>query len=148
MRDYLQGEPAHDAVKARAGLSACGEWLHFREYYTVDKIRLHAASFCKQHLICPLCAIRRGAKALAAYLARYEVIRAERPDLSPYLVTLTVKNGPDLAERFQHLHESLRLLLARRRRFDAGSRGAPWTELCLAEGAVYTFEVTNKGNGW
>ncbi|MBM9954176.1 protein rep [Pseudomonas aeruginosa] len=148
MRDYLEGRPAQNAVKARAGLSACGEWLHFREYYTVDKIRLHAASFCKQHLICPLCAIRRGAKSLAAYLARYEVIRAQHPYLSPYLVTLTVKNGPDLAERFEHLHKSLKLLIARRRRFEAGSRGAPWTELCLAEGAVYTFEVTNKGNGW
>ncbi|WP_430930393.1 hypothetical protein, partial [Pseudomonas aeruginosa] len=77
MRDYLEGRPAQNAVKARAGLSACGEWLHFREYYTVDKIRLHAASFCKQHLICPLCAIRRGAKSLAAYLARYDVIRAQ-----------------------------------------------------------------------
>ncbi|MFG4936873.1 hypothetical protein ACF0DY_32410, partial [Pseudomonas aeruginosa] len=72
----------------------------------MDKIRLHAASFCKQHLICPLCAIRRGAKSLAAYLARYEVIRAQHPHLSPYLVTFTVKNGPDLAERFEHLHKS------------------------------------------
>jgi len=35
-----------------------------------------------------------------------------------------------------------------RRDFNAGTRGAPYTELCKAEGAVYTLELTNKGNGW
>jgi hypothetical protein len=28
--------------------------------------------------LCPLCAIRRGAKAIKAYLDRWEVIRAEK----------------------------------------------------------------------
>jgi hypothetical protein len=35
------------------------------------------ASFCMKHLLRPLCAIRRGAKAMKAYLDRWEVIRAE-----------------------------------------------------------------------
>lgn len=148
MREYLEGETAPNAVKARAGLASCAEYLHFREYFTVGKIRLHSASFCKQHLICPMCAIRRGAKALQAYLARYEVIQEERPDLQPFLITFTVKNGPDLEERHQHLVKSIKTLLARRRRFDSGSRGAPWTELCNAEAAVYSYELTQKGRGW
>ena len=114
----------------------------------MGKVRLHNATFCKQHLVCPLCAIRRGAKALGAYLARWEVIRQERPELRPYLVTLTVKNGDDLEERQNHLTRSLRRLLDRRRYFNAGTRGAPWTELCKAQGAVYTLELTNKGKGW
>ncbi|NPW38194.1 protein rep, partial [Pseudomonas aeruginosa] len=89
---------------------------------------LHNATFCKQHLVCPLCAIRRGAKALGAYLTRWQVIQEERPDLRPYLVTLTVKNGPDLDERQTHLTKSLRKLLDRRRNFNAGVPRAPWTE--------------------
>ena len=44
----------------------------------MDKVKLHAAQFCKAHLLCPLCAIRRGAKALAAYLERWEAIRLQR----------------------------------------------------------------------
>lgn len=148
MRDHLEGVPDLDATKARAGLRSCGEYLHFRDYYTVGKVRLHGARFCKQHLICPLCAIRRGSKALSAYLQRWEVIRAERPDLKPYLLTLTVKNGDDLEERHTHLTKSLRKLLDHRRNFNAGVRGAPWTELCKAEGGVYTHEQTNKGKGW
>lgn len=148
MLEHLRGAPEVEATKTAAGLATCGNYLHFREYFTVGKVRLHNATFCKQHLVCPLCAIRRGAKALGAYLARWKVIQEERPDLRPYLVTLTVKNGEDLDERQSHLTKSLRKLLDRRRNFNAGVARAPWTELCKAEGAVYTLELTNKGNGW
>lgn len=148
MLNHLRSDSAFESSRAAAGLAVCGNYLHFREYYTVDKVRLHNAQFCKQHLICPLCAIRRGAKALGAYLARWSVIQGERPDLRPYLVTLTVKNGDDLQERQSHLTKSLRRLMDHRRNFNSGVPRAPWTELCHAQGAVYTLELTNKGNGW
>jgi len=148
MLEHLQDVPGTEAEKTAAGLATCGNYLHFREYFTVGKVRLHNATFCKQHLVCPLCAIRRGAKTLGAYLARWEVIQEQRPDLKPYLLTLTVKNGPDLAERQAHLTRSLKRLMHHRRDFNAGTRGAPWTELCKAEGGVYTLEQTNIGNGW
>ena len=148
MLEHLRQNPSKPAAKASAGIATCGNYLHFREYYTVGKVRLHMAQFCKQHLICPLCAIRRGAKALGVYLDRWQVISSERPDLKPYLITLTVKNGDDLEERQQHLTKSLRTLMDRRRNFNAGVRGSPWTELCKVQGAVYTLELTNKGKGW
>lgn len=148
MLDHLRGAPSAEATKAAARLATCGNYLHFREYFTVGKVRLHSAQFCKQHLICPLCAIRRGAKALSVYLARWEVIRADHHDLRPYLITLTIKNGSDLSERQKHLTGSIRKLMERRRNFNAGVARAPWTELCKVEGAVYTLELTNKGNDW
>ena len=148
MLEHLRGAPSPASTKAAASLATCGNYLHFREYYTVGKVRLHNATFCKQHLICPLCAIRRGAKALGAYLARWGVIQGERPDVRPYLVTLTVKNGEDLEERQAHLTRSLKRLMHHRRDFNAGTARAPWTELCKAQGGVYTLELTNKGNGW
>lgn len=148
MLEHLRGLPSPDSTKTAAGLASCGNYLHFREYFTVGKVRLHSATFCKQHLVCPLCAIRRGAKALGAYLNRWQVIQEQTPGLRPYLVTLTVKNGDDLVERQNHLTRSLKRLTDRRRFFNAGKRGSPWTELCKAEGGVYTLEVTNKGNGW
>src|ERR1700712_4672666 len=64
MYGHLRTEHSPDAHKAAVGLAGCGNYLHFREYFTVGKVRLHNAQFCKQHLICPLCAMRRGAKAL------------------------------------------------------------------------------------
>src|SRR5690554_5575851 len=36
--------------KVADGLISCGNYLHFRHYYTVDKMRLHSAIFCKKHL--------------------------------------------------------------------------------------------------
>lgn len=131
-----------DHVKEAQKLDRCGNYLHFRHYYTVDKVRLHSAQFCKKHLLCPLCAIRRGAKTLKAYLDKLIVVQGERPALRPYLVTFTVKNGPDLWERFRHLRSNYQRLCKMR------SLGRGVSEVEKAEGAVWSYEVTNKGKGW
>lgn len=144
LTDHGDGTERHR--KARIRLADCGEYLCFHHYYTVGETRLAAASFCKQHLICPLCAIRRGAKSLKAYLDRFTVIHRQYPLLRPYLVTFTVRNGEDLRERFDHLHASLRRLHERRR--DWLKKGRGWTESAKAHGAVWSYEVTNVGNGW
>ena len=135
--EYMAASTKHQAMACK--VQGCGDYLLFRHFFTVDKVKLHAAQFCKKHLLCPLCAIRRGAKALAAYLARWEVIQLERPHLRPYLVTLTVKDGPDLAERFRHLFKSQAELWMRKHR----RRGSA---LDGVEGAVWSYEV-KRGQG-
>lgn len=120
-------------------VSDCGWYLVFRHYFTVDQVRLHNARFCKKHLLCPLCAIRRGAKALQAYLPRYEAICASEPLLRPFLVTLTVKDGPDLAERFSHLMRAQHELWKRKQR----GRGSV---LDGVRAAVWSYEV-KRGRG-
>lgn len=141
--EYIGGLGSERAALASL-LDGCGEYLLFRHYFQVDQIRLHAASFCKKHLLCPLCAIRRGAKALQAYLPRYEVIRASRPLLRPFLVTLTVKDGPDLGERFEHLLKSQRELWKRKqRKRKAGNQACA---LSGVEAAVWSYEV-KRGAG-
>ena len=134
---YMAASPRHQAMAAR--VNGCGDYLLFRHFHTVDQVKLHAAQFCKKHLLCPLCAIRRGAKALAAYLARWEAIKLQNPRLQPYLVTLTVKDGDDLAERFKHLHDSQRELWKRKQR----GRGSVLDDV---EGAVWSYEV-KRGSG-
>jgi hypothetical protein len=139
--DYI-GQVASEQPTLRTlaeRVASCGEYLVFRHYFTVDRVRLHGASLCMKHLLCPLCAIRRGAKAMKAYLDRFEVIGASRPLLRPFLVTLTVKDGPDLAERFRHLHKSQRELWMGKHR----GRGAV---LDGVEGAVWSYEV-KRGTG-
>lgn len=126
-------------VKLAKRVSSCGDYLVFRHYYTVDEVRLHGASLCMKHLLCPLCAIRRGSRALKSYLDRWEVVRGSNASLRPFLVTLTVKDGDDLAERFDHLHAAQRELWKRRQR----ARGS-----CLdgVVGAVWSYEV-KRGTG-
>ena len=135
--EYMRAETEHQAMAAK--VIGCGDYLQFRHFFTVDTVRLHAAQFCKKHLLCPLCAIRRGAKALAAYLARWHTIQAQKPALRPFLVTLTVKDGPDLEERFKHLHKSQHELWKRKLR----RRGSVLD--CVA-GAVWSYEV-KRGQG-
>lgn len=135
--EYMASVPELQAMAAK--VATCGDYLVFRHYYTVDKVRLHGASLCRKHLLCPLCAIRRGAKSLKAYVDRWEVIHAEKPALRPFLVTLTVKDGDDLGERFKHLFDSQHELWKRKRR----GRGSV---LDGVEGAVWSYEI-KRGTG-
>ncbi len=138
--DYMASLPLEQGLAKRADrLRSCGDYLVFRHYYTVDKVRLHGARLCMQHLLCPLCAIRRGCKAMTRYLARWEVIKADKPALRPFLVTLTVRDGPDLAERFNHLHKAQRELWKRKQR----GRGSV---LDGVVGAVWSYEI-KRGSG-
>jgi hypothetical protein len=138
MADHIEHGREVAAVKR---IRVCGSYLLFRHYLEPDLVRLHKARFCAKHLLCPLCAIRRGAKALDAYLTRWDVIRADKPSLRPFLVTLTVKDGPDLAERFSHLRGAFQRL--NKRRTGKGSGSSTW---CAVQGAVWSYEV-KKGKG-
>lgn len=135
--EYMGTLPKHQAIANT--VKGCGNYLLFRHFFTIDTVKLHAASFCRKHLLCPLCAVRRGAKALGAYLDRFEAIKRANARLRPFLVTLTVKDGPDLRERFKHLHASQRELWKRKQR----GRGSV---LDGVEGAVWSYEV-KRGQG-
>ena len=120
-------------------VASCGDYLLFRHHWTLNEVRLHAAYLCRKHLVCPLCAIRRGSKALQAYLPRYAAVIASQPLLRPFLVTLTVKDGPDLAERVRHLRKGQRELWMRKHR----ARGSVFDGV---EAAVWSYEV-KRGRG-
>ena len=140
------GSPYLESV--RDGLIDCGNYLHFKHYPQKDQTRLHSANFCKKHLFCPLCAIRRASKSLSSYLERYQVLRAENPLLVPYMVTLTVKNGASLSERYNHLANSVKKITANRTRALTSKTSRHTSEFAKIKGAVGSYEFTNKGNGW
>ena len=124
-------------------VSMCGDWLRFRHFPTLAETKLHSANFCSVHLVCGFCAIRRGARMMARYLERFQRIRAEHPELQPFLVTYTVRNGDDLAERLKHLESSLTRL--HKRRLGKRSRSV----LRDIAGAVWSHEVTfSDSKGW
>jgi plasmid rolling circle replication initiator protein Rep len=132
----------YDKVGSR--LVQCGDYLVFKQYYTVGKVRMTAANFCMSSLLCPLCAIRRGSKNLEAYLQRFEIIKSEKPHLKLSMLTLTVKNGQDLAERFNHLKKSLNKMSDRRRKTLKGARGYH-SEFAKIAGLVGSIEITKDG---
>lgn len=143
--------PAKDRARQMAGyllkaneprlahrLYQCGAHLHFREWLNHGgRTTLHKGYFCQVPLLCPLCAIRRGAKMLRRYVERATYLLR---DHDAYMVTLTVRNGHDLAERFNHLRASLQRL----RKRAAKGYGA----LAVADGYLGSFEFTRGRTGW
>jgi hypothetical protein len=141
MRDFIAQSIPQGKEEQRLAheLHHCGSYLVFRHYLESDRVRLHAFRSCRLHLLCPFCAIRRGAKMLKRYLERVQLVRDADPTLRPHMVTLTVKDGPDLRERFQHLHRSL-TRLHHRRHLGRGSQAEKIT------GAVWSYEF-KRGSG-
>lgn len=129
-----------ESMRVSLSVSGCGQYLVFRDYYTVGEIRLSKACFCKKHLLCPLCAIRRGAKMLSRYIDRYHEVIAANDRLKAYMVTFTVKDGEDLKERFLHLQKSIRYL--NKKRLIKKCR----SEVQKAQGAVWSYEIKRGKN--
>jgi len=126
-------------------LKECGNWLKFHHYYTEGKVRLHQASLCRKHLLCPLCAILRGAKQVHAYTDKLKYVLSQNKALRCSMVTLTTKNGPDLLERFIHHKNSYQKLEQSRRNSRRRGAAVEWGKVL---GLVGSYEVTNEGNGW
>jgi len=128
--------------KVALNLRECANYLVFNHYFTKGEFKLAYASLCKQSLICPLCAIRRGSKLVMKYIDVYKRLMAENARLVPYLVTLTVRDGADLTERFNHLHQSVRAYNKQRhlKHYDTQNK--------KALSAVWSYEVKRgKGSG-
>ena len=125
-------------IKLSSDVAACSTWLVFNNYYTVDQIRLSKARTCKKHLLCPVCARIRAIKQAVKYMERLEQVLADKPNLTPALLTLTVKNGEDLTERFQHLQKSWRKYQDRRR--DWKKKGVGFNEGCSTKSPEHYFE--------
>lgn len=142
MRDYIKD--AHGLELEFERLSSCGEYLLFKWFYSIDSVKLAAMHSCKLHILCPLCAIRRGSKLLEAYSAKFAQLRVQYPDLIPVFFTLTVKDGADLAERDKHLVRSFKTLRERARQALNG-RCTP-NEFNKAAGAVWSREVKLGAN--
>ena len=128
--------------KVALNLRECANYLVFHHYFRKNEYKLAYASLCKQSLLCPLCAIRRGAKHVMKYLTVYEKLISDNARLVPYMVTLTVKDGSDLLERFNHLHSGVRAYNKQRHLKHYSSENKK------ASSAVWSYEVKRgKGSG-
>lgn len=88
--------------------------------------------------------MRRGAKYLQRYMERLQVVLAQNPRLRAFMVTLTVKDGENLLERFNHLRGALKRYQRQRR--DAFDGKRQMTEYNKALGGVFSVEV-KRGSG-
>jgi len=138
------------AIKTFRALDSCGDYLIFRNYQISQRSRLIGACSCKQHLLCAFCASRRGVKHSVAYKEKVEQLKAVSGDtLDLVFITFTVKNGPDLYDRFSHLKSSIQLLLSRRTRQKRGLDKQKTEMFKLSAGVfAYEFKLGQNLNLW
>lgn len=134
-----------EAKRVSSEISGCANYLVFHNYWTIEEIRLSKVITCKKHLLCPFCAARRATKQVQKNGDRIREVLENNKNLIPVMITLTVKNGDDLTERFEHIKKSFKKLQEKRR--DA-LRGKTESEFTKVQGSMFSYEVTNKGNGW
>ena len=128
--------------KVREAMERCGIWLWFRHYVLSDEVRLHKGCYCNRRRLCQFCALRYGGKLLRDLTDRVGSLLEgpEGDDLWPCLVTVTVKDGEDLAERLGHLRGGLRKLNERARKLRNMGRGRP-SEFVKAVGRFGSIEI-------
>lgn len=136
----VKNEESIKALKSAQKLNECGNYLLFKNFYTIGEVKLSKLRTCGQHLLCPFCAAIRASRAIQKYVERIDQVLKENRKLKPVLITLTVKNGSNLAERSEHLMKSFRTLLGRRRDYEKKGRG--YNEFCKVQGAMYSYENT------
>lgn len=136
----LSKDDAVIARKAAHKLSECGNFLFFKNYYTLGEVKLTKMIVCSQHLLCPFCAAVRASRSIERNAPKVEKVLSENKKLKPVLLTLTVANGSDLAERHAHLMSCFRVLLQRNRDYIKKGRG--FNEFCKLKGGFYSYENT------
>jgi hypothetical protein len=96
-------------------LDACGSFLHYWHFFETGEWKLRGGITCKMHLLCGCCGRRRSIRYSSSYAEKVQHLLAQRPELTPVLITLTVKNGNDLDECWNRLDSGHKVLIQRRR---------------------------------
>lgn len=131
----------------RPRIENCCKDLTFKINHSTGQIKLVNAKFCMNYTLCPSCAIRRSRQMYKAYFDRYKILKQKYPNIYTSLVTLTVKNGFDLQERFNHLKTSARKLHEHGRRARNEERGYK-SEFKKVIASFCNIEVTKESTGW
>jgi hypothetical protein len=133
-----------DADRA-AKLSNCGSWMAIRHWVKQHRTSMYAANFCQMPRLCQSCSHVRGMKLAMAYAEKAAHLLAENPDLRPWLVTYTVRTGPDLAERFDHLQRSISSMWQRVK--DSKKQGRKVSKFAAIQGQVISTEIKRSKVG-
>ena len=92
-------------------MTACGDYLAFGEHVDTETgevvKRLDAANFCRDRM-CPMCQWRKSLVTFHQVSQIMDRIQAERPDVVPLFLTLTMRNvaSAELATGVTHLLKS------------------------------------------
>jgi len=125
----------------------CGSWLEFRNYFEVDKTKLHNANFCKKDKLCPACAMRRASKQVKKVMTYFD----ENPEFKKkywYYIVLPVRHNA--SESFTTVFDRARSGLNTLRKSINNNKMGKGHKSFFSQfdGLMYSFEVTKTKSGW
>ncbi len=132
----------HDGRRAEK-LKGCANLLLFHDHGAAG-CRIAAGYYCQQWKLCQNCAMRRAARSHRILLPKVLDRMNRNKCMRAFLVTLTTKDGPRCAERFNHLQNSLRRYTGRARQARKDKSG--YVELNKAAGVYCSTEATRGAN--
>lgn len=153
--DDLQNRRAWTAVVAdefeRQGdvdvanrLRGCGCDAWFRRWVQTGDVDLLRVDWCNKRIVCANCEKARTSRTLASWVPKIRETLMLNPDLAPFMITLTINNGPHILERIQHISDSLGRLRQRKKDSKRGTGASG--EFSKIEGAVWHLEVKRGKN--
>ncbi len=122
-----------------AKLADCGSWLSIRHWVDHNRASMYAANFCQQPRLCQGCAHVRGMKLAMSYADKASHLLSDSSPLRPWLITYTVRTGPDLAERFDHLQTSISSMWQRVK--NSKKLGRKASQFSAIQGLVISTEI-------
>lgn len=133
-------------------VSGCSSLIELKEEFIErdgcheQVLKLAAANFCKQHVICPICSNRTQTRRRVKFNdpIRDQVYRIRSKDRYAYLLTYTVKDGEDLSERLEHLKQSKKAFRKMGQRRVTGKRSKG--EASKIRAAISTIEIKRGEN--
>lgn len=126
-------------------ISECYNWARggaFQDPAIGTKI--FRSNACKQHRLCANCAHIRAKKSAMQLAEAVFALSVYYPNVKPIFTTLTVKNGPDLGERFRHAMGSFKRLQMKRKN---ARKGQAESIRKYVLGGLFSCEIkfTDKG---
>jgi hypothetical protein len=141
MADYmvenaaLFGPASDDVLQAAEKMKSCGAWLLLREYLDHGQVRLLRANFCMKRNLCTMCDAANARRIYADLLPKVLALKSVR--MQSYMLTLTVRNGPDLLALIKLIFDSIQKLWNRKKIKGTG----PFRHVT---GMVVSMEITRN----
>jgi hypothetical protein len=133
---------AHARQEAKK-LFRCGRTVLLADCGDGD-VRILSGVFCHLWRMCLVCAALRRRRLVRKYAPAFVALLQANPSLKMAMVTLTVRNGPDLQDRVDHLLRSWVRLLGRRA--DARCRGRGQTHWARVSAGLANVEIERGQN--
>ena len=141
------GEVSKFETDRAAKLARCGGHIQMEYWCDHDRTTVKSANWCNMPRLCQACAHARGIKLAKASAEKVATALNEDRDLRPWLVTFTVKNGSDLAERLEHLLDGYSAGVQRAKDASKGKRRH--SQFGHVQGAIISVEIKRgKAGGW